>query len=44
MRSGLPALGLHLVLGPAFRAMVANIERNLEEDGIAIVKAVWRRR
>jgi hypothetical protein len=42
-RSGPPALGLHLLLGPDFPAMFRNVIRNLEEDRIAVVTAVWRR-
>ena len=42
-RSGLPALGPQLVLGPAFAEMSRNIVRNLEEDRVRIVKALWRR-
>ena len=38
----LPPLGLHLILGDDYRAMVANQVRNLEEDRIRIVMGVWR--
>ena len=36
-------LGLHLLLGPEFGRMFANVARNLEEDRIRVVMAVWER-
>lgn len=42
-QEGPPPLGLHLVLGPDFRAMALNQVRNLEEDRIALVESVLRR-
>jgi SAM-dependent methyltransferase len=39
---GLPPLGLHLLLGDDYGAMVGNQVRNLEEDRIRIVMGVWR--
>jgi hypothetical protein len=38
----LPPLGLHLLLGEDFRAMVVNQVRNLEEERITVVMGVWR--
>jgi SAM-dependent methyltransferase len=38
--AGTPALGLHLLLGPAAGAMFANQVRNLEEDRIRVVQAI----
>ncbi len=38
----LPPLGLHLLLGDDFRAMVVNQVRNLEEERITVVMGVWR--
>ena len=38
----LPPLGLHLLLGDDYGAMVTNQVRNLEEDRIRIVMGVWR--
>jgi ubiquinone/menaquinone biosynthesis C-methylase UbiE len=40
---GPPPLGLHLLLGPEFGAMLANMVRNLEEDRVRIIMAVWER-
>jgi hypothetical protein len=37
-----PPLGLHLLLGEDFRAMVVNQVRNLEEERITVVMGVWR--
>jgi ubiquinone/menaquinone biosynthesis C-methylase UbiE len=38
-----PPLGLHLVMGPDFPAMAANLRRNLEAGRIGLVQAVVRR-
>jgi MPBQ/MSBQ methyltransferase len=42
-QSGTPPLGLHVLLGPDFRTMAANLVRNLEEDRIALIETVCRR-
>jgi SAM-dependent methyltransferase len=42
--SGPSPLGLHILLGPEFREMGRNMLRNLEEQRIAIVQAVFERR
>lgn len=39
-RSGLPPLGLHVLMGATARAKVANLIRNLEERRIVVVQAV----
>ena len=39
---GFPPLGLHLLLGEDYGAMITNQVRNLEEDRIRIVMGVWR--
>ena len=36
-----PALGLHLLLGPGYRAMFANQVANLEDERTRVVMAVW---
>lgn len=41
--SALPPLGVHLLLGPEYRAMFANQVRNIAEDRIRIVMGVWER-
>jgi SAM-dependent methyltransferase len=38
-----PPLGIHLLLGADFGAMFDNQVRNLEEDRIAVIQAVWER-
>lgn len=38
-----PQLGLHLILGPDARAMFQNLVRNLREQRIAVVQAVFER-
>jgi SAM-dependent methyltransferase len=38
-----PALGLHLLLGPAAGEMLRNVARNLEERRIAVIEAVLDR-
>jgi len=43
-RDGPPALGFHLLLGPVFKDMAANMVRNLEEDRICLLEIVCRRR
>ncbi len=43
-RNGVPfPLGLHLLLGPAFPEMFANLVRSLAEQRLAIVQAVFQR-
>lgn len=37
------SLGLHVVMGPEFRTMAANLNRNLRERRITIVEAVFER-
>ena len=38
-----PPLGLQVVMGPMFRAMVGNLARNLQEGRVGLVAAVARR-
>lgn len=38
-----PALGLHVLLGPAFGEMVRNQLRNLEEERTTVIQAVFER-
>src|SRR5262249_9013400 len=38
-----PPLGLHVVMGPEFRTMAANLSLNVRERRIAIVEAVFER-
>jgi hypothetical protein len=38
-----PPLGLHLLIGPSFAAALANVLRNLEEERVTIVEAVFER-
>jgi SAM-dependent methyltransferase len=40
---GPPVLGVHLVLGPEAPTMFANVARNLVEDRIRVIMAVWSR-
>ncbi|HEU5322882.1 MAG TPA: hypothetical protein VFX28_18905 [Methylomirabilota bacterium] len=40
---GPPPLGVHLMLGPDAGTMSRNVARNLEEDRVRIVMAVWER-
>jgi ubiquinone/menaquinone biosynthesis C-methylase UbiE len=40
----LPALGLHLLLGKNFRPALANQLRNIEENRVAIIEAVYRKK
>jgi SAM-dependent methyltransferase len=42
--NGPSPLGLHVLLGPEFREMGRNMLRNLEEDRIAVVQAIFERR
>ncbi len=42
-KSGLPRLGIHLLLGADFRLMAQNQVRNLEEDRIALIETIVRR-
>jgi SAM-dependent methyltransferase len=42
-KSGLPRLGIHLLLGADFRQMAQNQVRNLEEDRIALIETIVRR-
>ncbi len=36
-------LGIHVMLGPQFPEMVRNVGRNLREDRLTIVQAVFAR-
>jgi ubiquinone/menaquinone biosynthesis C-methylase UbiE len=38
-----PPLGLHLLLGPAIGVMFRNLTRNLEEQRIAVIEAIFAR-
>lgn len=38
-----PPVGLHLLLGAEAGRMLENVTRNLEEDRLAIIQAVWTR-
>ena len=38
-----PGLGPHLVMGPEFKDMVANLGRNLEEGRIAVAQGIFRK-
>ncbi|HXH83824.1 MAG TPA: methyltransferase domain-containing protein [Candidatus Tectomicrobia bacterium] len=38
-----PPLGLHLLLGAETRPMLGNVLRNLEEDRVAVIQAVYER-
>ncbi len=38
-----PTLGLHLVLGPEFRAMAGNLGRDLQEGRAVLIEAILRR-
>lgn len=38
-----PALGLHLVMGPAFREMSGNLARNLREGRAGLIQAIVKR-
>lgn len=40
---GPPPLGVHLMLGPDAPAMFGNVERNLQEERIVVVEAVFER-
>jgi ubiquinone/menaquinone biosynthesis C-methylase UbiE len=40
---GVPPVGLHLLLGPDFPAMTANLRRNLEEGRVVLAQVVARR-
>ena len=41
--TGPPPLGTHLLMGPEWGRMAANVARNLEENRISVVKAVLER-
>lgn len=41
--SGPPPLGIHLLLGAETGTMFKNVGRNLEEDRVRIIMAVWER-
>lgn len=41
--NGPPPLGIQLLMGPQFPAMLQNVARNLEEDRLTIVQAVFKR-
>jgi ubiquinone/menaquinone biosynthesis C-methylase UbiE len=38
-----PLLGLHVLFGPQFPVIAANLRRNIQEDRIAVIEAVCRR-
>ncbi len=40
---GAPSIGLHVVMGPDFPAMSANLSRNLREGRVGVVQAVFER-
>jgi ubiquinone/menaquinone biosynthesis C-methylase UbiE len=40
---GVPPLGIHILLGDDFQVMAQNQVRNLEEDRISLIEAVFRR-
>jgi len=40
---GPPALGLHLLLGEGFRTAIENLDRNLREDRLRVVEALFER-
>jgi len=42
-KDGLPPVGFHLLLGPAFQAMAQNQGRNLQEGRIVLVQVVARK-
>lgn len=42
-KQGLPALGLHLLLGPEFKEMAQNQRRNLEQGRIVLAQIVARK-
>jgi ubiquinone/menaquinone biosynthesis C-methylase UbiE len=42
-KEGFPRLGIHVLLGPEFRAMAKNQVRNLEEDRIALIETIVKR-
>jgi SAM-dependent methyltransferase len=42
-RDGQPPLGLHVVMGSAWREMFGNVGRNLEEDRIRLIQLVARK-
>ena len=42
-KQGLPPLGIHLLLGQDFQAMVQNQRRNLEEGRILLAQIVTRK-
>jgi SAM-dependent methyltransferase len=37
-----PALGLHVVMGPEFKGMMANLGRNLEQGRVGLLQAILR--
>jgi hypothetical protein len=38
-----PSLGLHVVMGPEFAGMAANLGRNLREGRVRLIQAIMRR-
>lgn len=42
-QSGLTPLGIHVLLGPGFKAMAQNQRKNLEEDRIALIEIVAKK-
>ncbi len=43
-QGGPPSIGLHLLMGDDFGSMFRNQVRNLEEDRITVIQAVFERR
>ena len=43
-RASPPALGFHLVMGPEFAEMATNLGRNLQENRVRLVQAVFEAR
>ncbi|HTJ98967.1 MAG TPA: methyltransferase domain-containing protein [Bordetella sp.] len=39
-RQAMPALGLHVVMGPGFREMAGNLVRNLREGRVGLIQAI----
>lgn len=40
LRQAMPALGLHVVMGPGFREMAGNLVRNLREGRVGLIQAI----
>ena len=43
MRRVLRPLGLHIIMGPQFAEMAANLGRNLQEGRVRLVQAIMAR-